>query len=53
MVRTCGWDAIDRLIVDSDLRDVDEQMLAQHDLVIDKVSLEPAAAAASSLELAG
>ena len=53
MVRTCGWDAIDRLIVDSDLRDVDEQMLAQHDLVIDKVSLEPAAVAASSLELVG
>lgn len=51
MVRTCGWDAIDRLIVDSDLRDADEQMLAQHDLVIDKVALEPAAAA-SSLELA-
>lgn len=51
MVRTCEWDAIDRLIVDSGLRDVDEQMLAQYDIEIDKVALEPAPAA-SSLETA-
>jgi DeoR/GlpR family transcriptional regulator of sugar metabolism len=51
MVRTCEWDAIDRLIVDNGLRNVDEQMLAQYDMDIDKVAVEPAAAA-GGLELA-
>lgn len=51
MVRTCEWDAIDRLIVDSGLRTIDEQMLDQYGMEIDKVALEPAPAA-NSLELA-
>ncbi|MCS5732517.1 DeoR/GlpR family DNA-binding transcription regulator [Herbiconiux daphne] len=50
MVRTCEWDAIDRLIVDSGLRPEDERMLAQFDIAIEKVG---ATAASGSPELAG
>jgi len=38
MVRVCGWDAIDRLIVDDELAASDERMVRQFDVQVERVT---------------
>jgi DeoR/GlpR family transcriptional regulator of sugar metabolism len=38
MVRICAWDAIDCMIVDTGLSERDEQMLAEHGVLVEKVA---------------
>jgi DeoR/GlpR family transcriptional regulator of sugar metabolism len=39
MVRVCGWDAIDRIIIDDELKPADEAMLQQFGVQVDRVPL--------------